>query len=545
MNSLHFAREKPFYYKGHKVTQRKSYYSFSFVTLVSFMVVSLLVSCASPQITQGNITVSITADGATQQVKVAAGSTVGQALTSAGLTPGNLDRVDPPTYTVLSNGASIKLVRVHEEFETKQEVIPYEHQEMQNESLAAGETRLLQDGKNGLKEITIRHVYEDGVEVSSSTIQETILQPAAPEIIMRGVQNSFPPVSIPGKIAYLVTGGNAWLMEGSTVSRRPLVTTGDLDGQIFTLSPDGTWLLFTRKSTKPADEQVNTLWVVNTTSTTPEPVALNISNVVHFADWVPGKPTTIVWSTVEPRASAPGWQANNDIYQARFVPTGGTTKPVKILDANAGGIYGWWGTSFFWSPDGSRLAYARPDGIGFVDLEAGSLRSLLDITPLNTHGDWAWVPGFAWGADSQMLYVVTHGPATGLVSAEESTDFDLSAISLTNSTNVNIAAQVGMFASPSVSRLHQNGSENSYLVAYMEAIFPVMDRDGSNRRELFPEVGQVGLEVQTPLWSPAPGPGGDDFIAVMYKGNLWLIDAVTGAAQQITGDGLILRMDWK
>jgi resuscitation-promoting factor RpfB len=515
-----------------------------------------LTACGSPQITQGNITVSITADGATQQVKVAAGSTVGQALTNAGLTPGNLDRVDPPTYTVLSDGAAIKLVRVREEFETKQEVIPYEHQEMQNESLTAGETRLLQEGKNGLKEITIRHVYEDGVEVSNSKISETILEPETPEIIMRGVQASFPPVSIPGKIAYLVTGGNAWLMEGSTVSRRPLVTTGDLDGQIFTLSPDGNWLLFTRKSSKPADEQINTLWVVDTTSADPEPVSLNISNVVHFADWVPDKPTTIVWSTVEPRAAAPGWQANNDIYQARFVPTGGTTKPVKILDANAGGIYGWWGTSFFWAPDGSRLVYARPDGIGFVDLEAGSLRPLLDITPLNTHGDWAWVPGFAWGADSQTVYLVTHGPATGLVSAEESTDFDLSAVSLANSTNVNIAAQVGMFASPSASHLHQNGNEYSYSVAYMEAIFPdqsatsryrlvVMDRDGSNRRELFPEVGQVGLEVQMPLWSPAPGPGGDDFIAVIYKGNLWLIDAVTGAAQQVTGDGLILRMDWK
>ncbi len=516
----------------------------------------LLTACGSPQITQGDITVSITAGGATEQVKVAAGSTVGQALAKAGLTPGNLDRVDPPTYTVLSEGAFIKLVRVREEFETKQEVIPYEHQEMQNESLPAGEMRLLQEGRNGLREITIRRVYEDGVEVSNSKISETILEAETPEIIMRGVQASFPPISIPGKIAYLVTGGNAWLMEGSTVSRRPLVTTGDLDGQIFTLSPDGAWLLFTRKSSKPADVQVNTLWVVNTTSAAPEPVALNISNVIHFANWVPDKPTTIVWSTVEPRVSAPGWQANNDIYQARFVPTGGTTKPVKILDTNAGGIYGFWGTSFFWAPDGSRLAYSRPDGIGFVDLEAGSLRPLFDITPLNTHGDWAWVPGLAWGADSQTLYVVTHGPATGLVSAEESPNFDLSAVSLTNSANVNMAAQVGMFSSPSVSRVHQNGSEDSYSVAYMEAIFPnqsatsryrlvVMDRDGSNRRELFPEVGQIGLEVQTPLWSPAPGSGGDDFVAVMYQGNLWLIDSVTGAAQQVTGDGLILRMDWK
>jgi hypothetical protein len=73
----------------------------------------------------------------------------------------------------------------------------------------------------------------------------------------------------------------------------------------------------------------------------------------------------------------------------------------------------------------------------------------------------------------------------------------------------------------------------------------VMDRDGSNRQALFPAEGLPGLEVQTPLWSPAPGAGGSDFIAVMYQGNLWLVDSASGAAQQVTGDGLITRMDWK
>jgi hypothetical protein len=543
-------------HEGHKGSRRKpSFFSLSFVLFVSFVVISLLASCAPPQIAQGDIAVSITADGAAQPVKVAAGSTVQEALTAAGLTLGSLDRVDPPAYTVLSDGAAIRVVRVREEFETRQETIPYEHMQMRNESLPAGDTRLLQAGANGLKEITIRRVYEDGVEISSAAIQETVLTAATPEIIMVGVQAPFAPVSIPGKLAYLAAG-NAWLMEGSTSNRRPLATTGDLDGHIFVLSPDGEWLMFTRKSAKPADEETNTLWIVSTTGQTPALIPLKISNVVHFADWVPGKPTTIVWSTVEPRISAPGWQANNDLYQAKFVTTGGTTKPIKILDANAGGIYGWWGTTFAWAPDGSRLAYSRPDGIGFVDLQAGALVPLLDVTPLNTHGDWAWVPGLAWGADSATLYTVTHAAGEGLVSAEESPNFDLTAVSLVNSANVRLAAGTGMFAFPSASRIHRNGDEDAYLVAYMQAVFPaqsatsnyrlvVMDRDGSNRRALFPAEGLPGLEVQTPLWSPAPGAGGSDFIAVMYQGNLWLVDSASGAAQQVTGDGLITRMDWK
>jgi hypothetical protein len=513
-----------------------------------------LAACTSPQIGQGDITVSITADGATQPVKVPAGSTVQEALTAIGLKLGELDRLEPPSYTVLSDGAAIKMVRVREEFETQQLVIPYEHQDVRNESLSEGETRLIQSGQNGLKEITIRHLYEDGIQVSSATVKEITLQQPVPEIVMIGVQTPYAPLTIPGKLAYLA-GGNAWLMEGSTANRRPLVTTGDLDERIFVLSPDRTWLLFTRKSAKPADQEINTLWVVSTTTETPKPVDTKISNVVHFAGWMPGEANTILYSTVEPRLAPPGWQANNDLYKATFYLAGGTTKPKKLIESNAGGIYGWWGTTYAWSPNSAKLAYARPDGIGFVD-ENGKLIPLLDVTPFNTHGDWAWIPGLAWGADSATLYVVTHAPSGGLASAEESPFFDLRAVSLVNSANVRLVEKAGMFAYPAVSPLLQSGTEKAYSVAYLEAIFPeqseisryrlvVVDRDGSNRRVLFPDKGLPGLEVQTPAWAPGPNPDDGNFLAVIYQGNLCLIDATTGQAQPVTGDGLMSKIDWK
>lgn len=523
--------------------------------LLGIIACFLLAGCRSPQITQGDINITITVDGQKLEETVPAGCSVQDALDLAGLSLDSLDRVDPPGYALLSDGTTIKVIRIREEFEIQQVIIPFGHLEMRNESLPAGETRLLQAGANGLKEITIHRVYEDGIEISSSTIQETIITPATAEIIMLGVQAPFVPVTIPGKLAYLA-GGNAWLMDGSTSNRRPLATTGDLDGRIFVISPDGNWLLFTRRSSKPVGQEINTLWVVDTTSQSPSPIPLKISNVVHFADWVPGKDTTIIWSTADPQVAAPGWSANNDLYQARFVTSGGTTKPIQLLETNYGGQFGWWGTSFTWSPDGEYLAYTRPDEIGLVDLEKGILHPLLDINLLDTHGDWAWVPAIAWGTDSSNLYFVAHASGNGLVEDEESPNFDLFALSLINGANVQIASNTGMFALPSVSRIHQNGNENAYLVAYMEAIFPeqsatsnyrlvIMDRDGSNRQVMFPEQGRPGLEVQTPLWSPAPGPGGSDFLALMYQGNLWLIDSATGQSHQVTSDGLIIKMDWK
>lgn len=515
----------------------------------------LLSGCLAPHLRQGTIEVTVVADGQAHTLTLPAGSTARQALEALSLTPSSLDRLDPPSYTVLSDGARVTLVRVRETFEVQTEAIPYEQQIVRSESLPLGEQRLLQAGQNGEKEVTIRRVLEDGVEVSRAVVKEVILTQAVPEIVMVGAQGTFAPIAIPGKIAYL-TAGNAWIMEDVTTNRRPLVNTGDLDGRIFTLSPDGRWLLFTRKSSKPAGEEINTLWVVNTSEAQARPISLRAANVVHFAAFVPGKVNQVAYSTVEPRAYAPGWQANNDLYLVTFFSYGGVTLPKRLVDVNFGGIYGSWGSTYAFSPDGGRLAYARPDGVGFVDLETGALIPWFDITPLNTHSDWAWIPGLAWGADGQTLFVVNHAPPQGLIGAEESPYFDLYALSLVNGASVRLAAQTGMFAWPAVSPLQRQGEEQAYQVAYLQALLPtqsatsryrlvVMDRDGSNRRVLFPPQGAPGLEPQTPVWAPRPREDGRLFLAVVYRGDLWLVDSVSGEAQQVTGDGLTGRVDWK
>ncbi len=522
--------------------------------LITLASIALLTSCRSPQIIHEEITVNISMDGKTREARVPSGSTVDKALKDTNITIGDLDRSEPPFYTVLADGDTIRLVRVREEFETKEIDVPFEHRVVRNESLPEGETRMIQPGVNGRQEVTYRTVYEDNIEVSNSIVKSAVLLEAVPEIIMVGGQSTFAPLPISGKLAYLA-GGNAWIMEESTANRHPLVMTGDLDGYVFSVSPKGDWLIFSRKSKAAADKEINTLWVVNTTADNPTPINLKVSNVVHFAEWVPNTATTFVYSTVEPRATAPGWHANNDLYELVFGP-GWVGKPKKIIDTNYGGSYGWWGTSFRWSPDG-HLAYARPDEIGIVDVGNGNQMPLLEITPLQTHSDWAWIPGLTWGADNHTLYVVTHAPPPSLVNAEESPYFDLSAISLINNAAVPIVLQTGMFAYPSISSLRMSGHEKTYTVAYLQAIFPaqsetsryrltIMDRDGSNRRIIFPPKDATGLEPQTPIWAPESIPGqAGDFLAVVYQGNLWLIDSGNEQTYQITGDGLISRIDWK
>ncbi len=185
------------------------------------------------------------------------------------------------------------------------------------------------------------------------------------------------------------------------------------------------------------------------------------------------------------------------------------------------------------------------------------LKPLLEITPLNTHSDWAWLPSLAWGADSKTLYFISHEPPTSIVSDEDSPLFGVSATSFSNDSTVEIVPETGMFAYPSVSSLQSSSRERQYQVAYLQAIFPsqsetsryhvvVMDTDGSNRRTIFPANDAPGLEPQTPVWAPDAINGqSGDFIAVIYQGNLWLVDSGNSQAYQVTGDGLVTRIDWK
>jgi hypothetical protein len=336
-----------------------------------------------------------------------------------------------------------------------------------------------------------------------------------------------------------------------------VVTSGDLDGRVFTVSRDGEWLLYTRKSTLPAEEEINTLWIVSLLDPQPRPINLLTSNIVHFASFVPDRELTVAYSTVEPRPAAPGWQANNDLYFMKFSPTGAIGKPAEILAPNTGGVYGWWGTNYVWSPDGRRLAFARPDVVGLVGLREGTLTPLLEIVPLQTGSDWTLIPGLAWGPDSRTLFTVTHAPPEGLLRAEVSPHFDLTALSLANDANVRLVPATGMFANPASSSFPAVEDGGVAPLAYLQAVLPdqsavsgynltVLDRDGSNRRGLFPPEGSAGLEPQTPAWAPGELPEQPGrFVAVVYQGNIWLVEIQSGSAYQVTGDGLASRLDWR
>jgi len=508
--------------------------------------------CISTPTQTALLPIIIAVDGTKMTVDVPPGSSVQQALDAAGITLDALDKVQPSAGTALVDLTIVTVTRVREEFETRDVVIPFDHQTVRNEALPEGQTMLIQPGENGKRQDTFRHVYEDDQPVAETLFKSQIMQEARPEIVMIGVRAPFSSVPIQGRIVYL-TSGNAWVMEGATGNRRPLVNTADLDGHVLNLSSDGKWLLFTRKVKNSEPNTINSLWLARTDTNKEEILDLHITNVIHAAGFIPGKELTFTFSTVEPRATAPGWQSNNDLQLLRIDDSGQITGRKEIIPVNSGGVFGWWGTRYVWSPDGERLAYARPDSVGLVNPDSGETTELMPITPLQTRGDWAWVPAIGWSPDHRVLFITNHNQDPAASSPEQSQRFNVSALVPREGLAVEIVPETGMFAYPVPSPMID---ESNYLVAYLQAAFPnqsetsrakimVMDRDGSNRRQVFPAEGSQLAEPQQVFWSPAPADNIPQRLAVLYQGNIWFVDPKDGSSQQITGDSLVSMLAWR
>jgi hypothetical protein len=93
------------------------------------------------------------------------------------------------------------------------------------------------------------------------------------------------------------------------------------------------------------------------------------------------------------------------------------------------------------------------------------------------------------------------------------------------------------------------GSESAILYAEADTPFDsyasrhtlrAMDRDGSNKRTVFPISRETG--VAPPIvsdWSPD-----GQQIVVLYQGDLHLVDLAREQVQQLTGDGQCSLLDW-
>lgn len=471
-------------------------------------------------------------------------STVRDLLADQNVTLGELDRVTPPESAALRDAMVVTVVRVAQVTETFTETVAFGRQVMRDANVTEGESRLLQSGEPGVLTRVYRTTLEDGIQTARVLVQETITEPPQDEIILVGTRPTIETVTITGTLAYL-SSQDAYRLRGSNRAPRRLTTLGDLDGRVFTLSPDATQLLFTRAVTEAA--HINELWLVRTTEASPNPIPLNVDDVL-WADW-DAEGERIAWTTMQPVEEAPGWRGMNDLWIATLTVQNVLISRREALAADTGGSLGWWGTRYAWSPDGRWLAYARPDGVGVVNPRTREQRPLLTFPVYRTYSSWAWNPTVAWSPDSSTLATVIHGPAPTGGDPEESPVFDVWAIEATGAYSAELASEVGMWSLPQFAPVDATSNRGTLLfgratIPYQSEISPytlfTIDRDGSGQTGVYTPEEPAGIELPSWHWSPD-----GESVAFVQRGGIVRLTLADGGVVPLVDDGSITQLDWR
>lgn len=532
--------------------------------LGSIVFMTILGACQSKDTpSSSEFRVEVVVDGERKTYSYNRSTSVSQFLDEIDITLNSLDDVNPPRFTPLSDGMTITIVRITEDTRCEDEEIPYEEDRIPRVEMETGEEQMIQQGIPGVVQVCRRLEFRDGVEVRNVPTSQTVISPPQNQIVYYGVDDNLEAVPIEGTLAYL-SNGQAYIVRTNSSQRRIITPEGGLDGYVFELSPNGRQLLFTRSTPDPDDEPFsNELWVVlDTTEPNPRLVNLSIDNVLTAA-WRANVPNTLSYSTADAvqEGSYLGWSAYNDLHFLVINEQNGSWVNFNtVIENNLSGIFATYGTKFAWSPAGDKLAYAKADGVGLVDIENG------DFLPYNVgyahfataiDNGWVWETDISWSQDGEWVILTTHGPPFGSEDPTNSPIFNIAVFRADGTLVVeSLIEAAGIWSAPRYSPPQLNDLDfEDFKIAYLQALNPsstvngeyylhVADRDGSNPRRIFPTENQPGLrpfdeQGEIFAWSPS-----GQQIAVVYRGDLWLAEVETGRAQQITQDGRVSSPRW-
>lgn len=289
-------------------------------------------------------------------------------------------------------------------------------------------------------------------------------------------------------------------------------------------------------------------------SDTPPPTATPVPNITIVPD--PNVPTALPPPTYTPRPPARPFTRTmyitsthvTTISQTARTPISATTQ--TLVPSSAPAPYSWWGGNFAWSPDTKMFAYALADQIGLIAPEAGERRAIKNFAAYNTRGDWVWIPQLVWSPDGRFVAATVHAPPNGAESAQDATGFDVWLLARDGSVSIPLARNTGMWAFPAWSPVDARGqSKIAYGVAQNQVnserslySLYVMDRDGSNRERIFPEIENAldGVRVVQFAWSP------DTLHLIATRdGDLWLYDFATKTWSPLTANGDSKLARWR
>lgn len=129
--------------------------------------------------------VTMVADGKTLTYHTG-GTTVSRVLAESGIELGDEDLVSPSLDTAISEPTEITVTRVTKEQKTETQEIAYTTETRSTSDLYTGESRVAQQGVNGVQENTLEYTYHDGVQVSCVQVASQVITEPVAQIVENG-----------------------------------------------------------------------------------------------------------------------------------------------------------------------------------------------------------------------------------------------------------------------------------------------------------------------------------------------------------------------
>jgi len=478
----------------------------------------LLFSACSSGAADQELLVTLVADGQERAFLLTGPLTVGAFLRDAEIVPGRLDRLEPQAETWLQDGMRVTLVRVHEQEVCRRHELPYEVRSVSGRPPEPATSELLQAGSPGVEEHCVLVRTEDGQSRDVMELGRVVIREAVDELWQDDPQQAVAPLPLAGTLAW-IRDGDAWVASGDSSRLRQFTHSGDLDGRVLALSADGARLLYTRTPGDAGQTAArNQLWLAPVEDTSAAGLRL-LPEEVLTAAWLPGSAEEFGYVTVAASHTLAHMQVNPDTgevlsFRELHAPAAGPRQPLAQ-------------THFLWSPDGTRLAWAQSDAVGLLESAGGARGTLLHSRAAGVPETTCALPQLSWSPDSRFLMTVSR--------AEDGAQPAVFVTNVAEDYRVRLFSAVSPCAVPTFAPALAEGG-----LVFLRARDPARpnsraghdlmhaDRDGSNLRRLFPDVGRPGLQAGQIAWSPDA-----QQLALVYQGQLWLLDIRSAAARAL------------
>lgn len=144
----------------------------------------------------GAYDIKIIIDGAVYE-RTVSGKTVGDAISKVDLNISDDDFTRPGENTPLMNGIEIEVIKVKTKVYTVTEKLSYTTKYVYTDALASGKTRVRVEGQNGVREITYKESYIDGVLIDSVVKESKITKRPVDKVLEVGTKANIKPSTTP------------------------------------------------------------------------------------------------------------------------------------------------------------------------------------------------------------------------------------------------------------------------------------------------------------------------------------------------------------